>query len=61
MNYRKHGFAIAVHSNYHVCKKPIELICHKYNINTDKEIRSKHIIEKIMLSHRENRRAHIKK
>ncbi len=44
---RKCGFEMEVYSNCHVCKKPIELICNKCNINTDKEIHSKCIIEKI--------------
>ncbi|MDH3502073.1 MAG: hypothetical protein OEL69_06170 [Nitrosopumilus sp.] len=37
---RKCGYGMEVFQNCHVCKKPIEFVCHKCNINTDKEIHS---------------------
>jgi hypothetical protein len=37
---RKCGCGMEVYSNCHVCKRPIEFICHKCNLNTDKQIHS---------------------
>ncbi len=42
---RNCGHGMNIYQNCHVCKKPIEFVCHKCNINTDKEIHSDCIIE----------------
>lgn len=38
---RKCGLRMEVYQNCNVCKSPIEFICNKCNINTDKQIHSK--------------------
>ena len=37
---RKCGYEMEVYQNCYVCKRPIEFICHKCNLNTAKEIHS---------------------
>lgn len=47
---RKCGHGMDVYENCHACKKPIEFICYKCNRNTDKEIHSDCIIQKVSLT-----------
>jgi len=44
---RKCGETMDVYQNCPKCKKPIEFICHNCNFNTEKEIHTNCIIEKI--------------
>lgn len=46
---RKCGYGMEVYSNCHCCKNPIEFICHKCDLNTDKEIHSDCMSEKIQV------------
>lgn len=46
---RKCGYEMEVYSNCHICKKPVEYICHKCDLNTDKEIHSNCMFEEIQV------------
>ena len=46
---RKCGYKMHVNQNCPECKKAIEFICYKCNINTDKEIHSDCVIQNVLV------------